>query len=127
MRRLILAMLALGAAGAAPDAAEAQQRPSRKTAKEDSPLVRAEGIILPVLQFNDGRLDAVAARLSELSAKADPGGVGVRIVYAGPKDDVPAWSIDLRNTPLSHVLKLLSQSMGYRTTVKDGAILLEPR
>ncbi len=127
MQNLTAALLAASLAAITPVVPEAQQKPVKPSAKELSPLTRADSIVLPKVEFSDLKLDAVARRLTELSAKADPSGKGVRVVYAGPKDDIPAFSTDMTNVSLSHFLRILTQSVGYRTSVKDGAVLLEPR
>ncbi|MFM9017103.1 MAG: hypothetical protein ACKOLZ_06295 [Verrucomicrobiota bacterium] len=123
MRILLTAALAAALAVITPASLEAQKKPT----KEPSPLARSEAIMLPKVTFIELRLDDVARQLTELSAKADPSGKGVTVVYAGPKDDVPAFSTDMTNVSLSHFLRILTQSVGYRTSVKDGTVLLEPR
>jgi len=127
MRNLIAALIASAVTAVTPVPLEAQQKPAKPSAKEPSPLARADSIMLAKVEFSDLKLDDVARRLTELSAKADPSGKGVTVVYAGPKDDVPAFSTDMTNVSLSHFLRILTQSVGYRTSVKDGTVLLEPR
>lgn len=111
----------------APCPAQAQNQPAKQSpAKKESPLSRADSILLSKVEFNDLRLDKVAAELTALSAKADPAG-GVKVAYAGPAKDIPSFSITMNGVSLGQLLKILTQSVGYRASAKDGVILLEPR
>lgn len=106
-----------------PAALEAQKKPT----KEPSPLARSEAIMLPKVTFIELRLDEVARQLTELSAKADPSGQGVPVSYGGPKDEIPTVSLEMTNVSLSHLLRILTQSVDYRANVKDGAVVLQPK
>ena len=123
MRNLMTAALAAALAVITPAALEAQKKP----AKEPSPLARSESIMLPKVMFTELRLDEVARQLTELSAKADPSGKGVRVVYAGPKDKVPTVSMDFTNISLSSLLRIVAQSVDYRANARDDAVALEPK
>lgn len=123
MRNLMTAALAAALAVITPAALEAQKKP----AKEASPLARSEAIMLPKVMFTELRLDEVAKQLTELSAKADPSGKGVRVVYGGPKDKVPTVSMDFTNISLSSLLRIVSQSVDYRANARDDAVALEPK
>lgn len=123
MRNLMTAALAAALAVITPAALEAQKKPS----KEPSPLARSEAIMLPKVTFIELRLDEAARQLTELSAKADPSGKGVRVVYAGPKDKAPTVSMDFTNISLSSLLRIVSQSVDYRANARDDAVALEPK
>jgi len=123
MRILLTAALAAALAVITPASLEAQKKPT----KEPSPLARSEAIMLPKVTFIELRLDEVAKQLTELSAKADPSGQGVRVVYAGPKDKVPTVSMDFTNITLSSLLRIVSQSVDYRANARDDAVALEPK
>lgn len=123
MRNLMTAVLATALAAITPAALEAQKRP----AKEPSPLTRSESIMLPKVMFTELRLDEAARQMTELSAKADPSGKGVRVVYAGPKENVPTVSMDFTNISLSNLLRIVAQSVDYRANAKDDAVALEPK
>jgi hypothetical protein len=49
------------------------------------------------------------------------------VAYAGPAKDIPSFSITMNGVSLGQLLKILTQSVGYRASAKDGVILLEPR
>ena len=123
MRNLMTAVLATALAAITPAALEAQKRP----AKEPSPLTRSESIMLPKVMFTELRLDEAARQMTELSAKADPSGKGVRVVYAGPKENVPTVSMDFTNISLYNLLRIVAQSVDYRANAKDDAVALEPK
>ncbi len=127
MSRFLILATAACLLALAPSPAQAQNQPAKQSpAKKESPLFRAESIILAKVEFNDLRLDKVAAELTALSAKADPAG-GVRVTCAGPEKDTPSFSITMTGVSLGQLLRILTQSVGYRATAKDGVILLEPR
>lgn len=123
MRILLAAAVAAALTAITPALLEAQKNP----AKQPSPLVRAESIMLAKVEFSELKLDEVARRLTELSAKADPSGQGVPVSYGGPKDEIPTVSLEMTNVSLSNFLRILTQSVDYRANVKDGSVVLQPK
>ncbi|MFM9000853.1 MAG: hypothetical protein ACKORB_04420 [Opitutia bacterium] len=128
MRKIMLLIAASCTLTCPAPAQQAPEKPAKKAAAvRTSPRERAEAILLSKVDFVDLRLDVVAAELTSMSAKADPKGEGVKVVYGGPAGEAPSVSMSMTNIRLQQALEILAQSTGCRATPRDGSIVFEPR
>lgn len=89
---------------------------------EDNPLFgKARTIILPKVELEGASASEVASYLSMVSKSFDPDKKGINIILKPSALPPPLITLSLRNVPVTSVLSLVAQSIGYGLKF-DGAI-----
>ena len=104
-----------------------QERGSVKTADGQQVLSRMDRIIIPQIEFEDADAATVLDWISSRSAKYDPNKRGVVINKSFPESS-DNWrvSINMRNIPMSEVIRYICQQTGLKYRIDTDSIYVGP-
>lgn len=86
---------------------------------------RAAGIRLPEVNFRSQPADRAIEQLVESARESDPAGVGVNVVYRGPRGEhAPSVTLMLRQINVLDALRYVAEISGLHMRVDRDAILI---
>jgi beta-lactamase regulating signal transducer with metallopeptidase domain len=89
---------------------------------------RRDAILIPEVVFMEARLSEVLGFLRARSQQLDPEKKGVNLVYRPVKGEPePVVTLDLKNVPLSRVIRYLADTSNLEVEMVDADVVLRPR